>query len=256
MTGSPRVLIVGGAGQVGRELQRSFASFGDIVAVDRESLDIAIPEEIRALIRRVRPQVILNAAAYTAVDRAESEPELAMAINGDAPRVLAEEARSSDALLVHYSTDYVFDGSKAAPWIEDDAPHPLSVYGASKLAGEEAIRESRRALSHLPHQLGLRSARKQLLAHDAAPGARARCTSGGRRSTWGADLIDRNRQCDACDCRRCPRRPLRRTGSVGWPLPHDLFRRDHVVRFRASHLRPHSTSARRTGSGSESHCLE
>ncbi|MFZ0690035.1 MAG: dTDP-4-dehydrorhamnose reductase [Acidobacteriaceae bacterium] len=141
MTGSPRVLIVGGAGQVGRELQRSFASFGDIVAVDRESLDIAIPEEIRALIRRVRPQVILNAAAYTAVDRAESEPELAMAINGDAPRVLAEEARSSDALLVHYSTDYVFDGSKAAPWIEDDAPYPLSVYGASKLAGEEAIRK-------------------------------------------------------------------------------------------------------------------
>ena len=256
MTGSPRVLIVGGAGQVGRELQRSFASFGDIVAVDRESLDIAIPEEIRALIRRVRPQVILNAAAYTAVDRAESEPELAMAINGDAPRVLAEEARSSDALLVHYSTDYVFDGSKAAPWIEDDAPYPLSVYGASKLAGEEAIRKVggrylifRTSWVYGPHG-------NNFLADDAAAGAGARCTSGGRRSTWGADLIDRNRQCDACDCRRCPGRPLRRTRSVGWPLPYDLFRRDHVVRFRASHLRPHSTSARRTGSGSESHCLE
>jgi dTDP-4-dehydrorhamnose reductase len=141
MTGSPRVLIVGGAGQVGIELQRSFSGFGEIVAVDRESLDIAIPEEIRTLVRRVRPQVILNAAAYTAVDRAESEPELAMAINGEAPRVLAEEARSSDALLVHYSTDYVFDGSKPAPWTEEDSPHPLSVYGASKLAGEEAIRQ-------------------------------------------------------------------------------------------------------------------
>jgi dTDP-4-dehydrorhamnose reductase len=141
MTGSSRVLIVGGAGQVGIELQRSFSGFGEIVAVDRESLDIAIPEEIRTLVRRVRPQVILNAAAYTAVDRAESEPELTMAINGEAPRVLAEEARSSDALLVHYSTDYVFDGSKPAPWTEEDAPHPLSVYGASKLAGEEAIRQ-------------------------------------------------------------------------------------------------------------------
>ncbi|MGD0366295.1 MAG: dTDP-4-dehydrorhamnose reductase [Acidobacteriaceae bacterium] len=139
MTGSARVLIVGGAGQVGRELQRSFSGFGEITVVDRENLDIAVPEEIRAIIRRVRPQVILNAAAYTAVDRAESEPELAMAINAEAPRVLAEEARSSDAMLVHYSTDYVFDGSKPAPWTEEDAPHPLSVYGVSKLAGEEAI---------------------------------------------------------------------------------------------------------------------
>jgi dTDP-4-dehydrorhamnose reductase len=141
MTGSPRVLIVGGAGQVGKELQRSFSGFGEIVAVDRENFDIAVPEEIRALIHRIRPHVILNAAAYTAVDRAESEPERAMAINGEAPRVLAEEARSSDAMLVHYSTDYVFDGSKPAPWTEEDAPHPLSVYGSSKLAGEEAIRQ-------------------------------------------------------------------------------------------------------------------
>lgn len=141
MTGPPRVLIVGGAGQVGRELQRSFSSFGEIVAVDREGLDIAVTEEICALVRRVRPHVILNAAAYTAVDRAESEPELATAINADAPGALAEEARSSDALLVHYSTDYVFDGRKDGAWIEEDAPHPLSVYGRSKLAGEEAIRQ-------------------------------------------------------------------------------------------------------------------
>ena len=256
MTGSPRILIVGGAGQVGRELQRSFSDFGEIVAVDRENLDIAVPEEIRALTRRVRPHLILNAAAYTAVDRAESEPDLAMAINAGAARVLVEEARSSHALLVHYSTDYVFDGSKPTPWTEDDAPHSLSVYGTSKLAGEEAIQKVggrylifRTSWVYGPHG-------NNFLLTMLAPGARTRSAAGGRRSTWRADLIDRNRQCDACDCRRCPGRPLRRTRSVGWPLPYDLFRRDHVVRFRASHLRPHSTSARRTGSGSESHCLE
>jgi dTDP-4-dehydrorhamnose reductase len=136
----PRVLILGAAGQVGRELQRTFANFGEIVAVDRESLDIAVPDQIRELVRRVAPQVILNAAAYTAVDRAEAEPEAAIAINGDAPRVLAEEALRTNAVLVHYSTDYVFDGSKNGAWIESDEPHPLNCYGASKLAGEEAIR--------------------------------------------------------------------------------------------------------------------
>lgn len=136
-----RVLIVGAAGQLGRELQRSFADFGAITAVDRESIDLAVPEEIRALVQQVKPSVILNAAAYTAVDRAESETEQAMAINAGAPRVLAEEARQKGALLVHYSTDYVFDGTKEGPWTEDDAASPLSVYGASKLAGEQAIQQ-------------------------------------------------------------------------------------------------------------------
>jgi dTDP-4-dehydrorhamnose reductase len=135
------VLIAGAAGQLGRELQRSFGNFGEIVAVDRESVDLAVPEQVRALVQQVKPSVILNAAAYTAVDRAESEPELAMAINAEAPRVLAEEARQKGALLVHYSTDYVFDGAKQGAWTEDDAAHPLSVYGASKLAGEQAIRQ-------------------------------------------------------------------------------------------------------------------
>ncbi|MFP5208851.1 MAG: dTDP-4-dehydrorhamnose reductase [Acidobacteriota bacterium] len=134
-----RILIVGAAGQVGVELQRSFADCGPIVAVDRESIDLADAEQTRQLVRGVRPEIILNAAAYTAVDRAESEPELAMAINADAPRVLAEEALRGNALLVHYSTDYIFDGSKQEPWTEDDAPHPLNVYGATKLAGEQAI---------------------------------------------------------------------------------------------------------------------
>ncbi len=138
---SPRLLIVGAAGQLGVELQRSFAGLGSIIAVDRETFDLADPEQTRALVRREKPDVILNAAAYTAVDRAESEADVATAINENAPRVLAEEALRTNALLVHYSTDYVFDGSKQAPWVESDEPNPLSVYGASKLGGERAIQQ-------------------------------------------------------------------------------------------------------------------
>lgn len=141
MSGDRRVLIVGAGGQVGRELQRSFAGRGEMVAVDRESVDLAKPDQLRGLIRRVQPDVILNAAAYTAVDQAETETEAAMAINAEAPGVMAEEARRLGALLVHYSTDYVFDGTKDEPWTEADPAHPLSVYGASKLAGEEGIRQ-------------------------------------------------------------------------------------------------------------------
>ena len=137
--GNPRILIVGNAGQLGRELEKIFAGFGPVVGVDRESVDLADPAQTRELVRRTAPDVILNAAAYTAVDRAESERDLAYAINEGAPRVLAEEALRRDAVFVHYSTDYVFDGSKASPWLETDAPHPLSVYGASKLAGEQAV---------------------------------------------------------------------------------------------------------------------
>lgn len=139
----PRILIIGNAGQVGRELERSFAGFGSVTAVNRETPDSAIDltdaESLRAVVRKAAPDVILNAAAYTAVDRAEGEPELAHAVNAAAPAVLAEEARARKALLVHYSTDYVFDGTKREPWTEDDPVNPLSVYGASKLAGERAI---------------------------------------------------------------------------------------------------------------------
>ena len=141
MSGLPRVLIVGNAGQVGKELERSFAGYGEIVAIDRESVDLSVPDQIRDLVRKVRPGLILNAAAYTAVDRAESEPELAFAVNAQAPGVLAEEALKSDSLLIHYSTDYVFDGSKDSAWVETDNTNPLNTYGASKLAGEEAIRQ-------------------------------------------------------------------------------------------------------------------
>jgi dTDP-4-dehydrorhamnose reductase len=137
--GNPRILIVGNAGQLGRELEHIFAGVGPMVAVDRESVDLADADQTRALVGRAAPDLILNAAAYTAVDRAESERDLVYAINQQAPRVLAEEARRRNALLVHYSTDYVFDGSKPEPWVETDAPNPLNAYGASKLAGEQAV---------------------------------------------------------------------------------------------------------------------
>jgi dTDP-4-dehydrorhamnose reductase len=141
----PRILIIGNAGQLGRELERSFAGFGSVIGVNRDTpdlgIDLANAATLRAAVRKAAPDVILNAAAYTAVDRAESEPELANAVNATAPAVLAEEARARKALLVHYSTDYVFDGTKREPWTEDDPVNPLSVYGASKLAGEQAISE-------------------------------------------------------------------------------------------------------------------
>jgi dTDP-4-dehydrorhamnose reductase len=136
---APRILILGSAGQLGRELQRSFGDFGSVTAADRTQCDLADPSSIRAQVRDAAPDIVLNAGAYTAVDRAESERELAYAINATAPGVLAEEALRRGALLVHYSTDYVFDGSKHEAWTEDDAPNPLSVYGGSKLAGEHAI---------------------------------------------------------------------------------------------------------------------
>ena len=136
---NPRILIVGNAGQLGRELEKIFTGYGAIVGVDRESIDLADAAQTRELVRRAAPDIILNAAAYTAVDRAETERDLAYAINEQAPRVLAEEALRRNALFVHYSTDYIFDGGKTSPWIETDAPNPLNVYGASKLAGEQAV---------------------------------------------------------------------------------------------------------------------
>jgi dTDP-4-dehydrorhamnose reductase len=142
MIEQPCILIVGAAGQVGVELQRSFAGFGRLIAVDIETVDLANADQTRALVRRVQPDVILNAAAYTAVDRAESQSDLAMAINRDAPRILAEEALELNAVLVHYSTDYVFNGEKQQSWVETDEPSPLNVYGESKLAGERAVQQT------------------------------------------------------------------------------------------------------------------
>lgn len=138
----PRVLVTGADGQVGRALLKSFDGSAELIACNRNSLDLANADQIREKVRDVAPDIIVNAGAYTAVDRAESERELAFAINGRAPGILAEEAQRASALLIHYSTDYVFNGSKSGPWVEDDATDPLSVYGASKLAGEDAIRNS------------------------------------------------------------------------------------------------------------------
>ncbi len=134
-----RILLTGKTGQVGYELERSLQGLGDIIALDRTQMDLSNLTQVRAVIRDIKPTLIVNPAAYTAVDQAESEPELAMRINGDAPGVMAEEARRLGAVMIHYSTDYVFDGSKAEPYQEDDPPCPVNVYGATKLAGERAV---------------------------------------------------------------------------------------------------------------------
>lgn len=134
-----KILILGKNGQVGWELQRTLAPLGNIIAMDQEELDLIQLTDVRRKVQEIKPDIIVNAAAYTAVDQAESEPELAMAINGDAPGVLAEEAKKLGTLLVHYSTDYVFDGTKDSPYTEEDKPNPLNVYGRTKLAGEQAI---------------------------------------------------------------------------------------------------------------------
>ncbi|SMC29959.1 dTDP-4-dehydrorhamnose reductase [Andreprevotia lacus DSM 23236] len=136
------ILVTGRHGQVGFELQRSLAVLGKVVAVDREECDLTDAVAVRALLDRVQPDIIVNPAAHTAVDKAESEPALAQLINADAPQVLAEWARAHQALLVHYSTDYVFDGSQPGWYTEADRPNPQSVYGKTKLAGEDAIRAS------------------------------------------------------------------------------------------------------------------
>jgi dTDP-4-dehydrorhamnose reductase len=136
-----RILITGKNGQVGSEFTRLSPTPADLVAVGREECDLSREQSIRDLVRRVQPAVIVNAAAYTAVDRAETERDLCFAINAAAPRVLAEEAAQLDALLIHYSTDYVFNGEKREPYLETDPISPVSVYGASKAAGEAAIAE-------------------------------------------------------------------------------------------------------------------
>ncbi len=136
------ILVTGVGGQVGFELVRSLQGLGRIVALDRRALDLGNPAQVRAVLREVRPALIVNPAAYTAVDDAESEPASATLINEHAPALLAEEAKRLGAVLIHYSTDYVFDGSKATAYVEEDQAAPLNVYGATKLAGEQAIAQS------------------------------------------------------------------------------------------------------------------
>lgn len=134
-----RILINGRHGQVSQELQRRLGAVGELIVLGRDQLDLAQPEQIRRQVKNIRPDLIINAAAYVAVDLAESEPENAFAINSVAPGILAEEALTLDIPLIHYSTDYVFDGRKEEAYTEDDLPAPLGTYGKSKLAGERAI---------------------------------------------------------------------------------------------------------------------
>ncbi len=138
----PNILLTGKRGQVGTELDAVLRRFADVVAFDHNDLELSKPRDIREAIRTVHPNIIVNAAAYTAVDRAESDATMAHAINADAPAVMAEEAKRIGAVLVHYSTDYVFDGTKRTPYVEEDLPNPQNIYGVSKLAGEQAIQQS------------------------------------------------------------------------------------------------------------------
>ena len=135
----PRLLLIGATGQIGFELAKILPAHGEVSALDRASLDLADPDAIVETVRRLRPNIIVNAAAYTAVDRAETDADRAYAINARAPAVLAEEAKRIGAVMIHYSTDYVFDGSSATPYREDAPAQPLNVYGRSKLEGERAI---------------------------------------------------------------------------------------------------------------------
>jgi dTDP-4-dehydrorhamnose reductase len=133
------ILLLGNTGQLGWELHRTLLTLGDLVTLDYPEIDMADPKSIRTVVRKYQPNLIVNATAYTDVDKAESEPELAMAINGIGPGILAEEIQSLGGALIHYSTDYVFDGTKGVAYTEEDKPNPLNVYGKTKLAGEQAV---------------------------------------------------------------------------------------------------------------------
>jgi len=134
-----KILLTGKNGQIGWELARVLAPVGELVALQRDALDLAVPDQIVRTVRSVHPDLIVNAVAYTDVDRAEAEPGVAMQVNATAPGILAEEAKRLGAALVHYSTDYVFDGAKSTPYVEEDPPNPINTYGKSKLEGERAI---------------------------------------------------------------------------------------------------------------------
>jgi dTDP-4-dehydrorhamnose reductase len=137
-----KILLTGRTGQVGYELERSLQGLGEIIAVDRGQMDLSNLDQVRDVIRQIKPTLIINPAAYTAVDLAESEQELAMRINGEAPAIMAEEAKKLGAAMIHYSTDYVFDGTKTSPYVETDPTNPVNVYGRTKLAGELAIQNA------------------------------------------------------------------------------------------------------------------
>ena len=165
-----KILLTGKNGQVGRELISSLRPLGDVVAVGHAELDLTKPEEIREAIRGVRPQLIVNAAAYTAVDQAESEEAIARAVNADAPGVMAEEAKTIGAAMVHYSTDYVFDGSKTLPYLETDPTNPINCLRTHETRRGRSRPELRRGAPDFPDRVGVRKRREKFPAHDLAPG--------------------------------------------------------------------------------------
>ncbi len=169
-----RILLTGSDGQVGRCLTTALAPLGNVIATDRSTLDLSQPQHIRARVMALAPDVIVNAAAYTDVERAELEEQSALTINGVSVGELADAARERQVPLIHYSTDYVFDGTKALPYVEEDLRAPLSAYGRSKLDGEHANPQLRLRASDLAYELGLRCSRAQLSDHDAATGDRTR----------------------------------------------------------------------------------
>lgn len=142
-----KILLIGKNGQIGYELERSLQGLGELIALGRAQMDLNDLYQVREIIRTVKPALIVNAAAYTAVDKAEQEPDLAMRINGEAPGIMAEEAKKLGASMIHYSTDYVFDGGKLEAYSEDDVPNPINIYGKTKLAGEQALQAT--AIPHL-----------------------------------------------------------------------------------------------------------
>lgn len=136
-----KILLLGNTGQLGWELNRTLITLGDLIALDYPQIDMSSEDNIKSVVREIKPNLIVNATAYTNVDKAESQPDLALAINGTGPGILAEEAKRLDAAFIHYSTDYVFSGTKGEPYIEKDDPDPISVYGKTKLAGERVVQE-------------------------------------------------------------------------------------------------------------------
>ncbi len=137
-----KILLFGKNGQLGREAQRTLAVLGEVIPLDYPEVDFTQPQDVKTMIGEIKPDVIINAAAYTAVDRAESEPQVARLINAITPGVIAETARAMRAVFIHYSTDYVFDGKKGSPYVEQDAPHPLNLYGQTKIEGEQAVAQN------------------------------------------------------------------------------------------------------------------